>query len=80
MIPHFKAHTHIQSDKQHFDTKQASMIAQEKEPLSPLKKKGCKSLVICTLLLYPPSGEYHSNQPYHPKKLFYHSSSFPSNE
>lgn len=35
MIPHFKAHTHIQSDKQHFDTKQASMIAQEKEPLSP---------------------------------------------
>jgi len=35
MIPHFKAHTHIQSDKQHFDTKQASMIAQEIEPLSP---------------------------------------------
>ena len=26
------------------------------------------------------SGEYHSNQPYYPKKLFYHSSSFPSNE
>ena len=55
MIPHFKAHTHIQSDKQHFDTKQASMIAQEKEPLSPLKKKGCKSRAICTLLLYPPA-------------------------
>ena len=55
MIPHFKAHTHIHTDKQHFDIKQASMIVQEKEPLSPLKKKGCKSLVICTLLLYPPA-------------------------
>jgi len=49
MIPHFKEHTHIHTDKQHFDTKQASTIVQEKEPLSPLKKKGCKSLVICTL-------------------------------
>ena len=48
MIPHFKAHTHIQSDKQHFDTKQASMIVQEKEPLSAIKK-GYKSLVICIL-------------------------------
>ena len=28
------------------------MIVQEKEPLSPLKKKGCKSQAICTLLLY----------------------------
>ncbi len=28
------------------------MIVQEKEPLSPLKNKGCKSLVICTLLLF----------------------------
>lgn len=53
MIPHFKAHTHIQSDKQHFDTKQASMIAQEKEPLSPLKKKGCKSLVIAPFCYIP---------------------------
>ena len=35
MIPHFKAHTHIHTDKQHFDIKQASMIVQEKEPLSP---------------------------------------------
>ena len=35
MIPHFKTHTHIYTDKQHFDTKQASMIVQEKEPLSP---------------------------------------------
>jgi len=31
------------------------MIVQEKKPLSPLKNKGCKSLVICTLLLYPPT-------------------------
>ena len=37
MIPHFKAHTHIRSDKQHFDIKQASMIVQEKEPLSAVK-------------------------------------------
>ena len=34
MILYFKAHTHIQTDKQHFDIKQASMIVQEKEPLS----------------------------------------------
>ena|GEM_PF-4238340 len=26
MILHFKAHTHIYTDKQHFDIKQASMI------------------------------------------------------
>ena len=52
MILHFKAYTHIHTDKQHFDIKQASMIVQEKEPLSPLKKKGCKSQAICTLLLY----------------------------
>ena len=35
MILHFKEHTHIYTDKQHFDIKQASMIVQEKEPLSP---------------------------------------------
>ena len=29
------------------------MIVQEKEPLSPLKNKGCKSLVICTLFIIP---------------------------
>lgn len=52
MIPHFKEHTHIHTDKQHFDTKQASTIVQEKEPLSPLKKKGCKSQAICTLFLF----------------------------
>ena len=51
MIPHFKEHTHIYTDKQHFDIKQASMIVQEKEPLSA-KKKGCKSQAICTLFLY----------------------------
>ena len=51
MIPHFKEQLHIHTDKQHFDTKQASMIVQEKEPLSPLKKKGCKSLAICTLFI-----------------------------
>ena len=48
MILYFKTPTHIYTDKQHFDTKQASMIVQEKEPLSP-QKKGCKSLAICTL-------------------------------
>ena len=53
MILHFKEHTHIHTDKQHFDIKQASMIVQEKEPLSPLKNKGCKSLVICTLFIIP---------------------------
>lgn len=37
MIPHFKEHTHIHTDKQRFDIKQASMIVQEKEPPSPLK-------------------------------------------
>ena len=51
MIPHFKEHTHIHTDKQRFDIKQASMIVQEKEPLSPLKKKGCKSQAICTLFI-----------------------------
>ena len=35
MILLFKTHTHIYTDKQHFDIKQASMIVQEKEPLSP---------------------------------------------
>ena len=35
MILHFKTHAHIHTDKQRFDTKQASMIVQEKEPLSP---------------------------------------------
>ena len=39
MILHFKEYTHIHTDKQHFDTKQASMIVQEKEPLSPLTKE-----------------------------------------
>jgi len=29
------------------------MMVQEKEPLSPLKMKGCKSLVICTLCYLP---------------------------
>ena len=52
MILHFKVYTHILTNKQHFDIKQASMIVQEKEPLSPLKKKGCKSQAICTLFLY----------------------------
>ena len=37
MILHFKAYTHIHTDKQHIDIKQASMIVQEKEPLSPQK-------------------------------------------
>ena len=37
MILHFKAYTHIHTDKQHFDIKQTSMIVQEKEPLSPQK-------------------------------------------
>ena len=35
MILHFKEHTHIYTDKQHFDIKKESMIVQEKEPLSP---------------------------------------------
>lgn len=52
MILHFKTHPHIHTDKQYFDIKQASMIVQEKEPLSPLTKKGCKSQAICTLLLF----------------------------
>ena len=34
MILHFKEQSHLQTDKQHFDIKQASMIVQEKEPLS----------------------------------------------
>ena len=51
MTLHFKVYTHILTNKQHFDIKQASMIVQEKEPLSPLKKKGCKSLAICTLFI-----------------------------
>ena len=38
MILHFKAHTHIYTDKQYFDIKQASMIVQEKEPLSPRRR------------------------------------------
>ena len=38
-MPHFKEHTHIHTDKQHFDIKQVSMIVQEKEPLSPLTKE-----------------------------------------
>jgi len=37
MILHFKVYTHILTNKQHFDIKQASMIVQEKEPLSPQK-------------------------------------------
>ena len=37
MMLHFKKHPHIHTDKQHFDIKQASMIVQEKEPLSPQK-------------------------------------------
>ena len=37
MILHFKTHTNIHIDKQHIDIKQASMIVQEKEPLSPQK-------------------------------------------
>ena len=37
MILHFKEHTHIHTDKQHFDIKQASMIVQEKESLSAVK-------------------------------------------
>ena len=39
MIPHFKEHTHIYTDKQHFEIKQASMIVQEKEPLSAEKER-----------------------------------------
>ena len=35
MILHFMLYTHIHTDKQHFDIKQASIIVQEKEPLSP---------------------------------------------
>lgn len=49
MILYFKAHTHTHTDIQYIEIKQASMIVQEKEPLSPLKKKGCKSKAICTL-------------------------------
>ena len=51
MISYFKQDSYIHTDRQHIEVKQASMIVQEKEPLSPQKKKGCKSLVICTLLL-----------------------------
>ena len=40
MILHFKTHTHIHTDKQHFEIKQASMIVQEKEPLPAEKRKG----------------------------------------
>ena len=39
MILHFKEHTHIHTDKQHFDIKQASMIVQEKEPLPAEKER-----------------------------------------
>ena len=39
MILHFKTHTHIHTDKQHFDIKQASMIVQEKEPLPAEKER-----------------------------------------
>ena len=65
MIPHFKEHTHIYTDKQHFDIKQASMIVQEKEPLSPrevlwnlIQRKSKKNVSIVnstsydTFLLY----------------------------
>ena len=65
MIPLFKEHTHIYTDKQHFDIKQASMIVQEKEPLSPrevlwnlIQRKSKKNVSIVnstsydTFLLY----------------------------
>jgi len=35
MILYFKAHTHTHTDIQYIEIKQASMIVQEKEPLSP---------------------------------------------
>ena len=35
MILHFKEHTHRHTAIQHIEIKQASMIVQEKEPLSP---------------------------------------------
>jgi len=66
MILYFKTPTHIYTDKQHFDTKQASMIVQEKEPLSPLEVLWnliqsesnkivniVKSMSYDTFLLYP---------------------------
>ena len=46
MIPHFKEHTHIHIDKQHLDIKQASMIVQEKEPLSAKRlQSDCKTVI-----------------------------------
>ena len=46
MILYFKTPTHIYTDKQHFDTKQASMIVQEKEPLSAKRlQSDCKMVV-----------------------------------
>jgi len=47
MILCFKEQSHLHTDKQHFDIKQASMIVQEKEPLSPQKRlqSDCKMVV-----------------------------------
>ena len=46
MIPHFKEHTYIRTDKQHFDIKQTSMIVQEKEPLSAKRLQGDRKMVV----------------------------------
>ncbi len=43
MILYFKTPTHIYTDKQHFDIKQASVIVQEEEPPSP-PREACKSV------------------------------------
>ena len=46
MILHFKKCTHIHTDKQYFDIKQASMTVQEKEPLSAKRlQSDCKMVV-----------------------------------
>ena len=39
MILHFNRQTYIHTDIQYFDIKQASMIVQEKEPLSAEKER-----------------------------------------
>ena len=46
MILHFKEHTHIHTEKQHFDIKQVSMIVQEKEPLSAKRLQSDYKMVV----------------------------------
>ena len=52
MILYFKTPTHIYTDKQHFDTKQASMIVQEKEPLSPHETMGVSQDRLAPFILW----------------------------